>query len=107
MTDREIWLVYSTFPTREEALFAARALVEERLAACAHVQSGVTSVYRWEGQMQQEEEAVLTLKTGTQRLEPAMARIKALHSYTLPCIVAFPLTQGFTPYFDWVKAETA
>jgi periplasmic divalent cation tolerance protein len=105
MTD--IWLIHSTFATRDEALSVARALVEARLAACVHVREGVSSVYRWEGEMREEPEVLLEAKTQQKTLQKAMEMVKNLHSYTLPCILALPVDGGFPPYMEWVKRETA
>lgn len=100
----DICAVYSTFPNRDEALSTAAALLEKRLIACANIHE-VTSIYRWEGAMQKEPEAVLWAKTTTDNVKDAVALIKALHSYDLPCIVTTPVTGGFAPYLQWVAEE--
>ena len=103
----EIWVVYSTFPTRDKAISAARALIESRHAACANVFGGITSVYRWQGAVQQEDETVLIAKTRGEKLQALIDALKNLHSYELPCIVAYPITGGFAPFLQWVADETA
>ena len=105
-TTPEIVLLYSTFPDRESALKAARALVEKRLIACANVNDGITSVYRWEGKIQQENEVTLIAKTQKKTLGQAMKQLKQLHPYTVPCIVALPIAEGDAAFLDWVKEET-
>ncbi|MDE3059795.1 MAG: divalent-cation tolerance protein CutA, partial [Pseudomonadota bacterium] len=90
----------------DEAFFAAQRLVEERLAACANIHEPVTSVYRWEGAVQQEQEIVLTAKTIEALIERAIAMVKSLHSHQLPCIIAYPVTRGFAPFMQWVADET-
>jgi periplasmic divalent cation tolerance protein len=101
-----IFTLYSTFPTRDEAISIVSALLEKRLIACANIIDGATSLYRWEGKMQQEQEVLMLAKTSYDKLEAAIESIKALHSYELPCIVAYPITNGFQPFMQWVKGET-
>lgn len=103
----EIWVLYSTFSRREEALFVAQALVRERLAACANITGNVQSVYRWEGAVREEAEVAMTAKTRRQNVERAIRRIRELHPYQLPCIVATPIADGFAPFLQWVADETA
>ncbi len=102
----DIVLLYSTFPNKESALKAAHALVEKRLIACANVTDSVTSVYRWEGKIAQENEVILIAKTQQKTLATAMSELKRLHPYTVPCIVALPITDGHAAFVDWVKEET-
>ena len=98
--------VYVTAPDAALAEALGRALVEERLAACANVLPEVTSVYRWEGAVQRDREAVLLLKTRAE-LFPALAeRVKRLHSYALPCVVAWPIVQGDAGYLAWIRENT-
>jgi periplasmic divalent cation tolerance protein len=99
-------MAYVTAATRDEALKIGRTLVEERLAACANVIGGMTSIYRWQGAMQQDAEAVLILKTRAELLETLVERVKALHGYTLPCVVAWPIAAGNPPYLAWLADET-
>ena len=107
MTKQDIWVIYSTFGRREEALSAAHVLVENRLVACANLYENVTSVYRWQGAVTQGQEAVLIAKTSKEKLQAAIDQIKALHSYALPCIVAYPVADGFPPFLQWVSDETS
>ncbi len=100
-------LLYVTAPDREVAARVGRALVEERLAACANIVDGVRSIYRWEGRLQDEPETLLLAKTRADLAEAAIARVKALHPYTCPCIVALPLAAGHAPFLEWIAAETS
>lgn len=102
----EIWVLYSTFATRDEAFSAARTLLDERLIACANVMDGAVSLYRWQGEVRQEGEAVMIAKTSRPHVDAAVARLKALHGYDVPCVVAWPLAAGHAPFLDWVAAET-
>ncbi|MEE9140039.1 MAG: divalent-cation tolerance protein CutA [Alphaproteobacteria bacterium] len=99
--------VYITAASAEEARRIGRALVEERLAACANVIDGMTSTYWWEGRVQEDSEAILIAKTRESLLGALTERVKALHSYTCPCVVALPIGQGNPDYLDWLARETA
>ena len=99
--------VYVTAGSEEEARRIASAAVQERLAACANMFAGMRSVYRWEGKVAEDDEVVLILKTTGALLDPLMERIRALHSYDCPCIVAWPITAGNPPFLRWIEQETA
>jgi periplasmic divalent cation tolerance protein len=83
-----------------------RAVVEERLAACANVLPGLVSIYRWEGVVQRDAEAGLLLKTREDLAERLAARLAELHDYDVPCIVAWPIAHGSAAYLAWVRAQT-
>ncbi len=99
-------ILYVTASTVEEAAHIGRALVEERLCACASVIPGVRSFYWWEGEVQDDPEAVLIAKTTEDRVTAATERVRKLHSYAVPCVAAVPITGGNAPFLDWVAAET-
>jgi periplasmic divalent cation tolerance protein len=99
-------LLYVTAGNAEEAALIGRTLVDERLVACANVIGAVRSFYRWEGEVQDDQEAVLIAKTGAQRVEEATRRIKALHSYDVPCVVAVPMVGGNADFLSWIASET-
>jgi periplasmic divalent cation tolerance protein len=99
-------LIYVTTSSEEEALRIGRAVVEERLAACANILPRITSIFHWDGTLQQENEAVLILKTPEERVDAVVARIKAVHSYSCPCIVTLPVTGGNAAFLNWIEAET-
>lgn len=101
------YFVYVTARDAAEAKRIGRTVVAERLAACANVLDGMSSVYWWQGKIEEATEAVLILKTTTKRFEELMARIKALHSYETPAIVAWPIAAGSAEYLDWIGDETA
>ena len=100
-------MIYITCGSREEATEIARSVVEERLAACANIIGGMRSVYWWEGSVSEDDETVLILKTTSEKVATLTERVKALHSYTLPCVVEIPLDGGNAAYFEWIAAETA
>lgn len=95
-----------TAPDAETGRRIARQLVEERLAACVNVLAGVTSVYRWEGAVEEGAEVLLVIKTRATRLAPVAARVKALHPYALPEVVALPIVGGDAAYLDWLLTES-
>ncbi len=100
-----VWC-YVTCASEGEALRIGRTVVEERLAACANLVPGVTSIYRWQGRIETTTEVALVLKTRASLVDALTARIKALHSYTVPCVVALPVRAGNPDYLAWLVAET-
>ena len=98
--------VYITASDGCEARRLARALVESRLAACANVFDTMTSVYRWEGAVQEDSEAVVIAKTREDLVPTLTEKIKELHSYDCPCVVSLPLTGGSDEFLAWIAAET-
>lgn len=99
-------LMYSTAPTKDEAQRIARTVVDERLAACANVIAGVTSMYWWEGSVQEDVEAVIIMKTRADLVEALTSRVRDLHSYQCPCVVAVPIEGGNAEFLQWIAAET-
>jgi periplasmic divalent cation tolerance protein len=99
-------LVLVTAPTAERAAELARSLVSERLAACGNVVPGIRSIYRWEGVVQDEPEALLLLKTTAGRFEQLRDRVLALHPYQVPEVVALPIEAGSRAYLEWITQET-
>lgn len=99
-------LIYMTAPSRDEALKIARVVVEERLAACANVLGEITSVYWWDGKVNQEGEVALLAKTRAGQVEALIARVRAIHPYDCPCIVGLPIMGGNPTFLDWIGQET-
>ncbi len=104
-TDVRVILV--TAPDADCASTIARTLVTERLIACANVVAGVRSIYRWEGAVQEDEEVLLVLKTTTDRCDAVASRVKALHPYDLPEVIALPVDGGSADYLAWVRTESS
>ena len=100
-------IVHITAGSREEAEKIGRTLVEERLAACANVIPGVTSLYRWKGEICRESEFLIELKTVSERFEDLARRAREVHSYDVPEIVAFRVEDGLPEYLDWVTESTS
>jgi periplasmic divalent cation tolerance protein len=101
-----VLLAYSTCPDAASADAIARALVDERLAACVNRLPGVQSTYRWQGRVEQADEVLLLIKTTADRLEALTARLRTLHPYELPELVVVEVRAGLPAYLDWVTAET-
>ena len=95
-----------TAPDEETGRRIARTLVEERFAACVNVVPGVTSIYRWRGAVEEASEVMLVAKTRAERAPALAARVRALHPYELPEVVALPVTDGSRAYLRWVVAES-
>lgn len=98
-------VVLVTVPDPAKAAEIARALVEERLAACGNVLPGLRSIYRWEGKVQEDAEALLVLKTTRARFEALRERVLALHPYEVPEVVALPVEAASAPYLEWIAAQ--
>jgi periplasmic divalent cation tolerance protein len=99
-------VLLTALSSQEDARRLARMLVEEKLAACVQLLP-IESFYRWEGEVQNENEVLLLIKTRTSLFDAAIARIKAAHPYTVPQIVGWPFSAGHQPYLDWIDAVTA
>ena len=98
--------VYITTKNKAEAERIGRALVQERLAACVNIIDGMNSIYRWEGKIQEDKEAVLIAKTKQSLVKKLTNRVKSLHSYSCPCIISLPILGGNKDYLDWLSKET-
>lgn len=95
-------VVLITAPSADKAAAIARILVEERLAACVNLVPLVRSIYRWEGKVLEEAEALMVVKTRRERFEALRERVLALHEYSCPEIVALPIERGHEAYLRWI-----
>jgi len=102
----EAIVILSTVPDAEKAAEIARALVEDHLAACVNIVPGLRSIYRWEGKLADDAEVLCIIKTARDRFDQVAARIKSLHPYSVPEVIALPIIKGFEPYLDWVRKST-
>jgi periplasmic divalent cation tolerance protein len=98
--------LYVTAANGDEAKTIGEALVQERLVACVNILAPMSSIYWWQGQVQRDTEAVLIAKTRAELVERVIARVKALHSYTVPCVVSLAIDQGNPDFLAWIEAET-
>jgi periplasmic divalent cation tolerance protein len=102
VTDARV--VLSTCADRASAESLARALVEERLAACVNLVPGVRSIYRWEGAVEEADEVLLVIKTRAAAVDALTRRIEALHAYEVPEVLVLGVEAGAAPYLAWLAA---
>jgi periplasmic divalent cation tolerance protein len=105
-SDPGVRVVLATAPDAEVGGRLAQALVGEKLAACVNLVAGVRSIYRWQGKVQDDAEVLLVIKTTEARLPALCARVRALHPYELPELLALPAVGGSADYLAWVAAES-
>jgi periplasmic divalent cation tolerance protein len=98
----ECVVVLVTAPDADVAARIARTLVEEKLAACGNVLPQIRSIYRWEGNVEDAAEALLLLKTTRSRFKEVVDRVRQIHPYQVPEVVAVPIVAGLDAYLDWV-----
>ena len=105
MTSSEPIVVLMTAASREEANQIAELLVSAQLAACVQILPEIESVYRWQGEVKREKEILLLAKTVASRFDELESRVRAMHSYETPEIIAVPVTDSSAPYLGWLLAE--
>jgi len=105
-TRRDVWMVYVTAANAKEAASIGTTAVRERLAACVNVLGAVRSVYWWGGRVCRGREIAFVAKTSAGRVEALVRRMRELHSYETPCIVAWPIRAGNPDFLAWVREET-
>jgi periplasmic divalent cation tolerance protein len=98
-------MLYTTTGSEEEAERISNELVEQRLVACANI-FPIRSIYRWEGKIEDSEEFAIIFKTRTELLKDAMAAIREMHSYEVPCLISYEYVDGDKSYLDWITEET-
>jgi periplasmic divalent cation tolerance protein len=103
----EVKIVLSTIDNIENAQKVAATLVDERLAACVNIVPAVSSIYRWKGQLQHDQESLLIIKTCADRIGSLTARILTLHPYDTPEVISLGVEEGLPEYLGWVRAETS
>jgi periplasmic divalent cation tolerance protein len=99
-------IVYVTAPNEDEAAKIATCLVEERLAGCVNIIKDMRSIYSWQGKIEDEKEVLMIVKTRTGLFGSLQAKVKELHSYTVPEIIALPVAYGSEDYINWLKEAT-
>ena len=99
-------VVFITASNEDEAAKISRALVEARLAGCVNIIRGIRSLYQWKGKIEDESEVLMIVKT-QRHLFPALShKVKELHTYTVPEILALPVAEGSAEYLNWLKEVT-
>jgi periplasmic divalent cation tolerance protein len=102
----EFIVILITAPKEEEAARIARELVGSRMAACVNIVKDIRSIYRWQGRTEDEAEVLMIVKTRRELFEALMKRVKELHSYSVPEILALPVIAGADDYLKWLYEET-
>jgi periplasmic divalent cation tolerance protein len=105
MTDSIVILVTAGSEAEAEAI--AKALVEERLAACVNILSPIRSIYRWQGKVADDREWLLVIKTQAERFAAVETKVKALHSYQVPEVIALPMVAGAEGYLRWLQESVS
>jgi len=105
MTDAIV--IFVTAGSEAEAETIAKALVEERLVACVNILSPIRSIYRWEGTVADDREWLLLIKTQAERFSAVAARVKELHSYQVPEVIALPIVAGAGGYLRWLQESVS
>lgn len=99
-------VVFITAPNEDEAAKMARTLVESRLAACVNVIRNIRSIYSWQGKVEDEAEVLMIVKTGRHLFDRLSEKVKELHGYAVPEIIAIPIVEGSANYLNWLKEVT-
>jgi periplasmic divalent cation tolerance protein len=103
-----IRLFYVTFPNLSEAQKCSKALLNERLVACANIhKGGIESMYWWEGQIEENSEVAVFFKSDSRNSSAITQKIKDMHPYETPCIVAIDITAGNREFLQWVQTESS
>jgi periplasmic divalent cation tolerance protein len=101
------FIIYVTTKDREQARKIGRLLVESRAVACVNIIDGMNSMYVWQGKFQDDHEAVMIAKTTEAQVGEVIKKIRAAHSYECPCIVAWPIDEGYSGFLEWIAAQVA
>lgn len=102
----EALVVYITAPNEEEAAKIAKILVEERLAGCVNIIKDIRSIYSWQGKLEDEKEVLMIVKTRLKLFSALTSKVKELHSYTVPEVIAMPIVDGSEEYINWLQKAT-
>lgn len=105
MTDAVV--VFCTFANEQDALRISSALVEARLAACVNLLPAIRSIYRWKGEVEHADEVLVLIKTTQQTFPTLRDRIKELHTYDTPEIIAVPVVDGLADYLGWIREQVS
>jgi periplasmic divalent cation tolerance protein len=97
--------VYITTSSKEESKTIGKKLVEEKLAACVNIISSIESIYLWKGQIEEDNESLLIAKTKSENIDKIIKRVKEIHSYETPAILAIPIIEGSKDYLDYLESE--
>lgn len=99
-------VVFITAPNEDEAAKIAKAIVKDRFAGCVNIIKNMRSIYSWQGKIEDEPEVLMVVKTQAKLFEPLSIKVKELHSYSVPEIIALPIVEGSEDYIRWLKEVT-
>lgn len=99
-------VVFITASKEQEAVKIAHALVEARLAGCVNIIKNIRSIYSWKGRIEDEKEFLMIAKTQKSLFKPLQEKVKEIHSYSVPEVIAVPVTEGSADYLTWLKNVT-
>ena len=106
MTETDYVVVLTTLPAEGDPAEFANALLEERLAACVNIFPEMQSIYRWEGEVEQDTERQVLIKTTSSKLGQLWDRVRELHPYEVPEFLVLPITDGNQAYLQWMRSST-
>ncbi len=106
MDNKSAIIIFITASSEEEAKKVATALVNEKLVACVNIIPKIHSIYWWEGKVCQDDEVMLISKSKQSLFPAIMDRVKSLHSYKVPEIISFPISEGLPEYLNWIEEVT-
>lgn len=99
-------MVFVTTPSEKVAEDIAKLLVQEGLAACVNIVREVRSIYKWQGRIEDEKEVLMVIKTRSSLFDRLKERVKQIHPYSVPEVIALPIEKGIEPYLKWVEEVT-
>ena len=98
--------IYTTFPDQEKAKEFGRLLVERRLSACVNIIPNITSIYRWNGKIEEDQEFIVWIKTQEVLIEQVRKKLMQVHPYEIPAFAVYKIQEGSEDYLRWIKTET-
>lgn len=101
------YFIYMTTKDKSEARQIGRHLVESGLAACVNIFDHMNSMYMWQGEFQDDQEAVMIAKTTEEKVSELIASVKTVHSYDVPCVVALPIADGSADFLNWIVDQVS
>ncbi len=104
--DPENIVVFITASNEDDAADIARALVEQKLAACVNIVRNIRSIYTWQGKTEDDTEVLMVVKTQKRHFSALSEKVRELHSYDVPEIIALPIVEGSGDYLEWIRSST-
>ena len=99
--------VFITTPNKKEARRITKFLLDKRIIACGNIVGGIESYFWWKDKKEKASESLVMVKTRKSRLKELFAAVSKIHPYEVPEMIALPIAEGYKPYLEWIKKETA